>query len=47
MSLSRKGHGGLDKAPRKRKAKRREIRSSLLILALKDGKLNNNDRDRI
>ena len=41
-----KGHGGLCKAPikeegRKRKAKRREreIRSSLLILDLKDGKL--------
>ena len=44
--MPRKGHGGLYKAPRmeesrKQKAKRREreIRSSLLILDLKDGKL--------
>ena len=39
----RKSNGGLYKTPteeerRKRKAKRREIRSSLLILDLKDGK---------
>ena len=39
-----KGNSGLYKAPtkeerRKRKAKRREIRSSLLILELNDGKL--------
>ena len=39
-----KGHGGLYNAPtkeerRKQKAKRREIRSSLLILDLRDGKL--------
>ena len=44
--MLRKGHGGLYKAPtkegrRKRRAKRREreIRSSLLILDLKDIKL--------
>ena len=44
--MLRKGHGGLYKAPtveerRKRKPKRRErgVRSSLLILDLKDGKL--------
>ena len=39
-----KGYGGLYKAPtkeerRKQKAKRREIRSNLLILDLNDGKL--------
>ena len=40
-----KGHGGLYNAStkeqerKKRKAKRREIRSSFLILDLKDGKL--------
>ena len=41
--MLRKGHAGLYKAPtkeerRKRMAKRREIRSSLLIFDLKDGK---------
>ena len=40
--MLRKGYGGLYKAPgkeerRKRTAKRRETRSSLLILDLKDG----------
>ena len=43
--MLRKGHDDLYKAPiiieerRKQKAERREIRSSLLILDLKDGKL--------
>ena len=43
--MLRKGHGGLYKAPTKeeRRSKRlrgeREIRSSLLVLDLKDGKL--------
>ena len=42
--MLRKGHGSLYQAltmeeRRKRKARRREVRSSLLILDLKDGKL--------
>ena len=48
-----KGHGGLCKAPtkeesRKRKGKRREreIRSSLLILDLKEGKLQDSGRKK-
>ena len=40
--MLRRGHGGLNKVPRRKKAKNeveREIRSSLLILDLKENKL--------
>ena len=37
--MLRKGNGGLYKAPKRKKEVEREIRSSLWILDLKDGKL--------
>ena len=48
--MLRKGCGGRYRAPkkekrRKRKAKRREIRSSLLILYLKDGQLQHSRKE--
>ena len=48
--MLRKGHGGLNKTPKKKKEEseklrgEREIRSSLLILDLKDGKLHDSGK---